>query len=180
MTESQGRTKLAQLRKVLGISAREFADLMGRSVDTVKSLESGRLALSRNLADDINFNLGVSMSWLLDEGVTGGPIDDNGQEPTADQMLARSAAVEAEIGSMTKKSARELYPLLMGEALTRILKNAAEHPDYYLAFYRTAKFFVKLEEEFVPSEKHSICNDDVVARWMIKKTKKAAGSSKRR
>ena len=42
-----------------------FAKLLGRTVATVKSLETGRLALSEELAKRISQVTGVSLPWLL-------------------------------------------------------------------------------------------------------------------
>jgi hypothetical protein len=50
-------------------------ELTGRTVDTMQSLESGRLNLSEELAMTISKATGVALRWLLDETQTGSPVN---------------------------------------------------------------------------------------------------------
>jgi transcriptional regulator with XRE-family HTH domain len=63
--QSQRKTTVAVLRQFLGLSVEEFARLIGKSVTTVNSLESGRLKLSEETAHTIARETGVEMIWLL-------------------------------------------------------------------------------------------------------------------
>src|SRR5262245_36752431 len=65
MAKPKSKTTVSVLRSTIGISAKKLADLIGRSIHTVKSLESGRLALSEDLAMKISHETGVDTRWLL-------------------------------------------------------------------------------------------------------------------
>jgi len=66
MRLSSKRTTVAVLREILGLSVEEFAVLVGKSVPTIRSLESGRLRLGEQTAIEISKKTGVSLKWLLD------------------------------------------------------------------------------------------------------------------
>jgi transcriptional regulator with XRE-family HTH domain len=53
------------LRQILGLTVEEFAKLIGKSLTTVNSLETGRLKLSEETAFRISQETGVEMHWLL-------------------------------------------------------------------------------------------------------------------
>jgi transcriptional regulator with XRE-family HTH domain len=63
--ESLKLTCVAVLRTKLGRTVEQFARLIDKSVSTIHSLESGRLALSQETAIRIEEETGVSMQWLL-------------------------------------------------------------------------------------------------------------------
>src|SRR5262249_24271944 len=60
-----------------GLSVEEFAGLIGKSVSTIRSLESGRLKLGEDTARRIAKVTGVSIFWLLE--------DDPSKEPFAEE-----------------------------------------------------------------------------------------------
>jgi len=64
--QSTKKTTVAVLRSQMGITAEEFAELIGKSLSAVNSLETGRLALSEETAFRISEETGVVMEWLLD------------------------------------------------------------------------------------------------------------------
>jgi transcriptional regulator with XRE-family HTH domain len=64
--QSTKKTTVAVLRTQMGISAEAFAELIGKSLGAVNSLETGRLALSEETADTIYEQTGVSLEWLLE------------------------------------------------------------------------------------------------------------------
>jgi len=67
MRPSSKRTTVAALRTTLGLSVEQFAELIGKSVSTVKSLETpGRLNLSEDTAVKISDETGISARWLLE------------------------------------------------------------------------------------------------------------------
>jgi transcriptional regulator with XRE-family HTH domain len=178
----QGKTKVAQLRKVLGIPAQEFASVIGRTVDTVRSLEIGRLALSRDLAERISFEFGVNLNWLLNEAYKGPPVGEDRRELTAEQMLKRMAAKRAEFAQELDRMHKTI-PDEMANALRDILKDAAGYAAFHLALYHTGKLFAKLQNECLPPEKRRIEVDDII-RWVTlrrpKRRKKSSESKKPR
>lgn len=63
--QSKKKTTVAVLRTLLGLTVEEFAKLIGKSLTTVNSLETGRLKLSEKTAHTISQETGVEMHWLL-------------------------------------------------------------------------------------------------------------------
>jgi transcriptional regulator with XRE-family HTH domain len=71
MAQSTLRTTVAVLRKLLALSVEQFASLAGKSVPTIQSIEAGkRLKLTKETAQKIAFETGVSLDWLLAGDVT--------------------------------------------------------------------------------------------------------------
>jgi transcriptional regulator with XRE-family HTH domain len=122
--------KVAILRSLIGIPAHEFAKIIGRSLDTVRSLESGRLRLSEQLAKEISRKTGVSLEWLLDDSITGPP---KGPPSLVEQAIAFG------------KTDRVL-PL--EKKLRQILRNAREREDFDVCLFRVDQFLKQLEREF--------------------------------
>lgn len=69
------RTNLSRLRLSLSLNQTSFARLLERSLAAIQSLETGRLALSRQLAGEISSRTGVSPRWLLDNDLDEDPYD---------------------------------------------------------------------------------------------------------
>ena len=65
MATSQQKSKVAQTRIITGETAEAFADIIGKSLSTLRSLETGRLKLSEKTALEISSATGVSFGWLL-------------------------------------------------------------------------------------------------------------------
>ena len=59
------RHTLAVLRKTIGFTQKEMADLMGRSARTVQAIELGQLPLTQELALKLEHETGVEVAWLL-------------------------------------------------------------------------------------------------------------------
>ena len=74
MAKPQSKTTVSVLRSIIGISAKELAELTGRSIHTIKSLESGRLALSEELALKMSIETGVCAQWLVNGDPQAKPI----------------------------------------------------------------------------------------------------------
>ena len=66
-------TRPGQLRKLLNIGVEEFAEIVGLSTHTIRSIESGREPLSRKAAEGISFGTGVDTEWLLGKGRKNSP-----------------------------------------------------------------------------------------------------------
>ena len=65
MRPSPLRHTLAVLRKTIGFTQKEMADLMGRSARTVQAIELGQLRLTQELALKLEHETGVEVAWLL-------------------------------------------------------------------------------------------------------------------
>jgi DNA-binding XRE family transcriptional regulator len=64
------RHNVARLRQALSLSQKDFAGVINRSEITVKSIETGRLKLSKNLATLIAARTGAEADWLLRNNLT--------------------------------------------------------------------------------------------------------------
>ena len=65
MRPSPLRHTLAVLRKTIGFTQKEMADLLGRSARTVQAIELGQLPLTQELALKLEHETGVEVAWLL-------------------------------------------------------------------------------------------------------------------
>ena len=65
MPASVRRHNLARLREELGISQTDLAQWVGRSWSAIKAIETGKLALSPELAALIASTTGTDKNWLL-------------------------------------------------------------------------------------------------------------------
>jgi transcriptional regulator with XRE-family HTH domain len=137
--KSQIKTKVAYVRNAMGMSTLEFADMVGRSVHTLKSLESGRLALSQGLAELMHDFTGVSVKWLMDEHGGGRPISDNGKELTGDEMLAIAVSRRAEMKAFADEVARDTAEADVIGSLGELGVAIAQSDNPALVVYRIKK-----------------------------------------
>jgi transcriptional regulator with XRE-family HTH domain len=69
MPASVQRHNLARLREALRLTQSDLADLIMRSLPTIKAIETGKLPLSENLATLISEVTGVDRLWLLENNL---------------------------------------------------------------------------------------------------------------
>jgi transcriptional regulator with XRE-family HTH domain len=69
MPASVQRHNLARLRKQLSLTQSDLADLIMRTLPTIKAIETGKLPLSENLATLISEVTGVDRLWLLENNL---------------------------------------------------------------------------------------------------------------
>jgi len=74
MATSQQKSKVAQIRIITGETADDFADIIGKSLSTLRSLETGRLKLSEETALKISQETGVNVRWLMTENSNEPPV----------------------------------------------------------------------------------------------------------
>jgi transcriptional regulator with XRE-family HTH domain len=175
--KSEQRTKVAVLRSVIGLSAKDFARFIGKTIHTVKSLEAGRLKLSEALAEKISQKTGVAISWLL--GDSGGPpVNDAGEPLTREHFESRAADLYAR--SMALMHIRPAARWL-GMVMEELLKEAARTGRASLALYRVAEFLNEFAREFLPHQFHGSFDEFVRSyEQRLKKGAKSSGSKKSR
>jgi transcriptional regulator with XRE-family HTH domain len=140
-------SKLAQLREVCGLSQKEMADLVGRSVHTIRAIEQGKLALGVELARKISQETGVAVIWLKDESIKGPPVEPGGFEITRTAFELRSAdkACDSNPGGLAVQS--------LIRQLGQILLSAEKDPNFILCVWRVSVFLDKLRAEFPLKER---------------------------
>jgi DNA-binding XRE family transcriptional regulator len=175
MAKSQARTKVAVLRATIGISVKEFATMVGKSIHTINSLESGRLALSEQLAVEISKHTGVLLEWLFDESDSA-PVDFIADELTREKFESHRASVAAGKAEWSYRWA----PKAFSKDLKEILTKAEKRPNFDLVIYRVGKFLVELEREFLPDGERSFASDEFDFARKVQKPPKSSGSKKRR
>jgi transcriptional regulator with XRE-family HTH domain len=177
---SELRTKVAVLRSVMDCSVEEFANLVKKSPYSIKSLESGRLKLSDELAAKISELTNVSLAWLLDDELTGQPVDIAGKPLTRDEL--QSYVVAAMYKKMPRKRA---YAVAYAGFLEGLIEDAAETPHFNLALYRVGKFLTEFQREFFPDRSHEfsvklLSTLEEAYKKPAEGPKKSAGSKKKR
>jgi transcriptional regulator with XRE-family HTH domain len=109
-------TTVAVLRTMLGLSIDEFGELIGKAPSTIKSLESGRLALSHDTAIEISLQTGVALEWLLNGNPKKSPVvitSPNGaQEPYSKEHFERIQAKRQKPAPLTAPEDR-IWPALV-------------------------------------------------------------------
>lgn len=183
MAKSQGKTKVAVLRATIGISAKEFADLVGKTVHTVNSLESGRLVLSDKLAIKIGDVTSVSPHWLVDDRDTRPPVDVPGELVTRESFEAHRAGILAGRQTLSEVFIEHwIADALWG--LEELLKKIQKFENFNLALYRVSRFLLGLEAEFLPKEEHFITYEirppKALEKLHVDHRIKSAGSKKKR
>jgi transcriptional regulator with XRE-family HTH domain len=140
---------VAVLRLATGLSAEEFGQLIGKSLSTVKSLESGKLALSELTAAIIANKTDIAMRWLLAEDASAPMVDTKGNPWTVESYeRARIKPVHP--------AGRWITPSEIEEQIDR-LRTLLENQDqdfemgtFAIVWYRVTAFLEKMEKDFPP------------------------------
>jgi transcriptional regulator with XRE-family HTH domain len=175
MTTSIRGEKLVALREVCGLTQAELAELVGRSVHTIRGIEQGKNVLGERLAAVISAQTGTRIHWLLDDEATGPPINRLGNVLTRERYEAHAFALAKGEGAL-ELLRRPSFGDIMGSALRDILHRAESLPGFDLAVYHVAKFLIKLEREILPPAKWQFQD---IEDFFPKKPKKAAESKKK-
>ena len=128
-----------------------MADILKRSVHTIRSLESGRLKLSQELAKRIFHETGISTVWLLNGDPTAPPVTGRG-EPYTKEGFDRAQA-EKIYYDRPNPIFRKIDALGFCARLVAILESASTKKDYYVALYKTHAALDSLQSEFGIDEK---------------------------
>ncbi len=122
------RHPICRLRKILGLSRAQFAQTIGTSLDTIISIENGRLAVSSKLARRIQFLTGANASELV-KGVSGKLLDHNLRP-----YDARIFAEKRRNQSRPAKDVLELYAREIAKQARKKLTIASEQGRAGIAF----------------------------------------------
>jgi transcriptional regulator with XRE-family HTH domain len=142
---SSRRTTTAVLRLAIGLSAQEFSLQIGKSLPTVKSLESGKLALSEATAAVISQKTGISLGWLL-AGDTSAPMIDLEGKPWTIDNYERARAQR--MRGMIDLGQVSLRPEYLIERTRSLLENQKTPEEFLIVWSRINLFLEKLEKQF--------------------------------
>ena len=139
---SQKKTTPAVLRSLIGLRDTEMAALLGCSVNTIWSVESGRLKLSEQLAKKMSHQTGVSMEWLLNGDPLARPFTTrSGPRPwrefTRQEFESHVALMKAV--DHTPKSTFSYDFITLAAKLRRILHTANQAHNYHLARWKITR-----------------------------------------
>jgi hypothetical protein len=130
-----------------------MANICGCSVDTIQSIELGRLALSELLARKISNATGVGAGWLLENDLKAPLTSDHFEKFTIDIYNQRRS--EYELGTLYEKRRTQRSRGIIGPAWE--LTTAAFYSwmraifatnDGNIAFWQTGKFLEKLAKQY--------------------------------
>jgi len=146
MRPSELRTTAAVLRSLIGLDAEEMRALLGCSLNTIKSLESGRLKLSAAMAAKMAAATGVSEDWLLSGDPRKLPTTPTGHPYTTEAFVQRMA--HRQFHEESGKTPRSVRSLHLAGRLASILSRTAGNPGYELALYKAGRMVDELAAEF--------------------------------
>jgi plasmid maintenance system antidote protein VapI len=152
------KTTTAVLREILGIKDFEMAEKMGRSVHTIRSLESGRLKLGGELATKMVHETGISSVWLLNGDPTAPAVSANGEPYTRAKF--EEAQAEKIYYDQPHPGSRKMVELGWSARLVAILESACARKNYYMALYKANAALDSLQREFGIDEKLYQHEDD--------------------
>jgi transcriptional regulator with XRE-family HTH domain len=147
------KTTVSVLRTTIGMSAKKFAGLIGRSIHTVKSVESGRLALSEDLAMKISHETGVDTRWLLGGNPQTPPfpgdIAQDGKDYAKEVFERVRAAREDKKSPFPEgEHTREEQLMCLLFRFTFFYSSARANGEEVMALYRLHDFEGDLAEQF--------------------------------
>jgi hypothetical protein len=165
MRTSSQKTTAAVLRqksgtKDISIKDVEWAKMLGRSVQAIHNIESGRTKLRHELATKMYEETGISIDWLMKGDPTVPPISESG-EPYTREIYERVQAQKTPY-NQPHPMYRHYDKLGFCARLIAILESASARKDYYMARYKVHTALDSLRREFGMDEEvyqHSGPND---------------------
>jgi transcriptional regulator with XRE-family HTH domain len=152
------RTTIAQLRAIIGLRAKELADVLGCSVPTINSIETGRLKLSEAMAKRMVHETGISLAWLLNGDVSAPPIAEWGGEPFTAETFEWRQANKVHWDRVSEFELTGEFLIFAGR-LRSIVQDAQRRKDVAMTFYKIGRFLGTLPGGRADTEAES-------ARWL--------------
>jgi len=154
------KTTAAVLRSIAQEKDVVWAEMLGKSVHTIRHLEAGTLKLSATLAAKMNYETGISIKWLMDEDETAPPVAADGT-PYTKKIYDNAQARKKYFATVKDEDVRSTVWHAL-RLICAILVSANRKRNYHLAVYRTAKALAELRDEFGEA-KDSVIYDTVLA-----------------
>ena len=155
MRTSGKKTTAAKLRYILNsdpkvphIKADDWAKMLGCSLDTIRSVESGRMKLSRDLATAMFHATGISVEWLLKGNPKAPRVAANG-EPYTRKIFEETQAGKKWFDRQ-HPFLRDIDKLGFCAQLAAILENANTQEKYFMAAYNVGEALESLRKKFAP------------------------------
>jgi transcriptional regulator with XRE-family HTH domain len=152
--------KLAIVRKNIGFHQVEMANVLGVTVDAIKSIESGRMKLSQDLAERVQRETGVTAEWLLADDITKpiqftmGPtwwLQKQKEAQLQEMTVAKSRQIITDLRKAQHVGACAIRFLSFWELITKLISIAAKAVKcgkFSLFLFKLRKMMTDLEGEF--------------------------------
>jgi len=143
------KTTAAVVRSIAGEQDWKWAEIMGKSIHTIRHLEAGTLKLSPAMAAKMNHETGISIAWLM-KGNPKDPVSVSGEKYT------KAIYDRAQAEKIYYDKVHDFY--LVNDAihffahLRAILANANRNKNYHMAAYQMGKVIGELRNEFGQAE----------------------------
>jgi plasmid maintenance system antidote protein VapI len=149
--KSTRKTTAAVVRSIAGETDWKWAEIMGKSIHTVRHLEAGTLKLSPAMATKMSHETGISLEWLM-KGDPTAPIAEKTGKPYTREIYERTQAFKTAY-DQSRPVLRNFDKLGFCARLIAILESASARRDYYLARYKVHTALDSLQREFGMDEK---------------------------
>jgi hypothetical protein len=149
--KSREKTTAAKLRSIIGEKDSVWADMLGKSVHSIRHLEAGTLKLSPALAAKMNYETGISIKWLMDGNPDVPPVSFRGGQKFTKAIYERIQAEKKHFAQVKEKDINNNLPEFIG-IIYGILRSANRKHDFHLAVYKIWRALNELRNEFGADE----------------------------
>lgn len=148
MRHSSEKHNVARLRVSVGEKQEAFARLIGCSIHTLQSVETGRLKLSEELARRIAAATDVDLNWLRENDLTAEPCVADSKFPYTrsafnNAQAQRRLGIPDFIGTISAD-----YLLASYGQLRAIISDAAKRGEGGVVIWKLARFIDELRQDY--------------------------------
>ena len=154
------KTTAAVLRATCGIKNQEMAEILGCSVDTIRSVECGRGRLTEDLARRMSYETGVSLAWLLKGDLKMPPVTASG-EPFTEEIYEKMRAEKKQFNQQPVW-VRTFEGLQFCAQILSILERSNTDKNYALCAFKTGRALDDLKDKFGQDDEYPWSAD---SRW---------------
>jgi transcriptional regulator with XRE-family HTH domain len=152
MRHSSEAHNVARLRVFIGEKQEAFAKLIGCSVHTLQSIETGRLKLSEDLAWRMSGATGVHFRWLMDNNLSAKFASASGGRYSKSEFERVQANKKVGSPEFVQHMVRDYAASFYGQ-IRAILSSAGKKDLAEVAVWKVAKFLDDCREEFGHDER---------------------------
>jgi len=148
--KSREKTTAAKLRSIIKEKDSVWADMLGKSVHTIRHLEAGTLKLSPALAAKMNYETGISIKWLMD-GNPDAPVAFRGGQKFTKAIYEKIQAEKEHFAHVKEKDINNKLSEFIG-TIYGILRSANRNHKFHLAVYKVWRALNERATEFGKDE----------------------------
>lgn len=148
MRPSPLRHPLAILRRIVGLTQKQLADLAECSCPAIQAIELGKLQLSEKLAQRIAYQTGVNPGWLLANDVAQKATCGDGTAFTKETFEREQASLTRPATGLGQLEAIRLEIITAVERLVANCSSAYKTEKIWLWTYKMEVALAALEKQF--------------------------------